>query len=85
MIELRISLRTWHLAGAVLLALPQAASAQAPQPWPERQNQTERQDFLEKLRLWVADPAIELWFSDECGVEGDPRPRRRWVQPGQAP
>src|SRR4051812_22076228 len=36
MIELRISLRTWHLAGAMLLALPQAASAQAPQPWPER-------------------------------------------------
>jgi len=54
-----------------------------PQPWPERQNQAERQDFIEKLRLWAADPAIELWFSDECGVEGDPRPRRRWVQPGR--
>lgn len=54
-----------------------------PQPWPERQNQAERQDFLEKLHLWVANPAIELWFSDECGVEGDPRPRRRWVQPGR--
>jgi len=54
-----------------------------PQPWPERQNQAERQDFIEKLRLWVADPTIELWFSDECGVEGDPRPRRRWVQPGR--
>jgi tripartite-type tricarboxylate transporter receptor subunit TctC len=31
-----ISLRTWHLAGAVLLAMPQVASAQASPPWPER-------------------------------------------------
>jgi hypothetical protein len=29
-----------------------------------------------------ADPTIELRFSDETGVEGDPRPRCRWVQPG---
>jgi tripartite-type tricarboxylate transporter receptor subunit TctC len=36
MILLRALLRTWHLAGALLLAMPQAASAQAPQPWPER-------------------------------------------------
>lgn len=55
-----------------------------PQPWPERQNQQQRQDFLEELRVLVADPKVELWFGDECGVEGDPRPRRRWVQPGKA-
>jgi transposase len=54
-----------------------------PQPWPERQNEQERQQFLEQLRAWCADPKIQLWFSDECGVEGDPRPRRRWVQPGK--
>jgi transposase len=54
-----------------------------PQPWPERQNEQQRKDFLEALRGWVADPKVELWFSDECGVEGDPRPRRRWVQPGK--
>jgi transposase len=54
-----------------------------PRPWPERQNEAERQAFLERLRGWTADPAVQLWFSDECGVEGDPRPRRRWVQPGQ--
>jgi len=22
---------------------------------------------------------VELWFADETGVEGDPRPRRRWA------
>jgi len=54
-----------------------------PRPWPERQNEEERQAFLERLRGWTADPTVQLWFSDECGVEGDPRPRRRWVQPGK--
>lgn len=54
-----------------------------PQPWPERQNEADRTRFLEELRQLCADPKVELWFSDECGVEGDPRPRRRWVQPGK--
>jgi transposase len=54
-----------------------------PQPWPERQNEEERKRFVEELRGLCADSAVELWFSDECGVEGDPRPRRRWVQPGK--
>lgn len=54
-----------------------------PQPWPERQNEEQRTKFQEELRQLCADPKVELWFSDECGVEGDPRPRRRWVQPGK--
>jgi putative transposase len=54
-----------------------------PQPWPERQNEEKRKAFLEELAVLVADPKVELWFADECGVEGDPRPRRRWVQPGK--
>lgn len=54
-----------------------------PQPWPERQNEAERKVFVEELRVLASDSQVELWFSDECGVEGDPRPRRRWVQPGK--
>jgi transposase len=54
-----------------------------PQPWPERQNEDQRKAFLEELRGLSEDPTVELWFADECGVEGDPRPRRRWVQPGK--
>lgn len=54
-----------------------------PRPWPERQNEQERKAFLEQLQSLAADPNVELWFSDETGVEGDPRPRRRWVQPGR--
>jgi len=37
------------------------------------------------MRAWIDDPRVELWFSDECGVEADPRPRRRWVEPGSKP
>lgn len=54
-----------------------------PRPWPERQNQAKRKQFQEELALLAADPKVQLWFSDESGVEGDPRPRRRWVQPGK--
>lgn len=55
-----------------------------PRSWPERQDPQERSAFREKLQRLASDPAVQLWFSDECGVEGDPRPRRRWAQPGQA-
>ena len=35
-----------------------------------------------RLKTWLIDENIELWYLDECGVEGDPRPRRRWAQKG---
>jgi hypothetical protein len=56
-----------------------------PQPWPERQNQEAREAFLEEIRRLQADPQVELWFADECGVEGDPRPRRKWSARGSRP
>jgi transposase len=55
-----------------------------PRPWPERQDPQQREAFQEKLRDWAAQAdQFELWFQDESGVEGDPRPRRRWSQPGK--
>lgn len=55
-----------------------------PRPWPERQDPEQREAFKEKLRQWAAqEDQFELWFQDESGVEGDPRPRRRWAQPGK--
>ena len=56
-----------------------------PRPWPERQNEEERNAFLVQLRTCQADRTLELWFADECGVEGDPRPRRRWSARGSRP
>lgn len=55
-----------------------------PRRWPERQNQEKREAFVKELEQLQADPNVQLWFSDECGVDGDPRPRRRWVQPAKA-
>ncbi|MEO6183298.1 MAG: IS630 family transposase [Verrucomicrobiota bacterium] len=54
-----------------------------PRLWPERQDEEKRKVFLEQLRSWTADDTVELWFLDETGIEGDPRPRRRWAQPGK--
>lgn len=56
-----------------------------PQPWPSRQDEVLRQSFVESLKSWLADENIELWFGDEMGVEGDPRPRRRWALKGSKP
>jgi hypothetical protein len=51
-------------------ALPPGSGLQSkvPRPWPERQNEEDRNAFLEKLQGWQADLNIELWFADVCGV-----------------
>lgn len=56
-----------------------------PRPWPDKQDEEARQHWLEQLREWLTDPDIELWYQDEMGVEGDPRPRRRWAEKGSNP
>jgi transposase len=54
-----------------------------PQPWPDRQDEHARALFVEQVNAWMADADVELWYQDEMGVEGDPRPRRRWMQKGE--
>jgi transposase len=56
-----------------------------PRRWPERQDPEQRAQFVEKLKELSRKPDIELWFSDECGVEGDPRIRRIWAKKGSKP
>ena len=53
-----------------------------PQPWPDRQDEAARQAFVEQVGQWLRDERLERWYLDEMGVEGDPRPRRRWAQKG---
>ena len=53
-----------------------------PRPWPDRQDEALRQAFQIRLGTWLVDENIDLWYMDEMGVEGDPRPRRRWAQKG---
>lgn len=56
-----------------------------PRPWPERQNEDLRAAFLQEIKRLQQEPQVELWFADESGVEGDPRPRRRWSARGSRP
>jgi len=60
-------------------------SLKVPQPWPNRQNEVEREAFREKLRSLDANQDIEIWFADETGVEGEPKPRRHWAKIGSKP
>jgi transposase len=54
-----------------------------PQPWPDRQDEALRAAWLAALQGLLADDDVELWYMDEMGVEGDPRPRRRWAAVGE--
>jgi transposase len=54
-----------------------------PRPWPLNQDEEAREAFCLKLQAWHEETSIDLWFADECGVEGDPRPRRQWTPVGK--
>jgi transposase len=54
-----------------------------PRSWPNGQDEEERKAFLELIRVFLGDPDIDLWYLDESGIEGDPRPRRRWALRGE--
>ncbi len=38
-----------------------------------------------RSRVLRQEPESEIWLTDECGVEGEPRPRRRWSARGSRP
>lgn len=52
-------------------------SLQVPRPWPDRQDEAAREVFRQKIATLLEDNDLEIWFQDEMGVEGDPRPCRR--------
>jgi transposase len=52
-------------------------------PWPGmRQDPVKRALYLEALNTLLEDQRVELWYGDETGIEGDPKPRRRWAEKG---
>ena len=61
----------------------QGFALKVPQPWPDRQDEAQRQAFLKELETLYHNSAVDLWFADESGFEGDPRPRRRWDKKGK--
>lgn len=56
-----------------------------PRSWPLKQDEEARGKWLSELRLLMSDPEVEIWYLDECGVDGDPRPRQRWTERGSKP
>jgi len=60
----------------------QGFALKIPQPWPDRQDEAQRETFLQNLKELCEDHEVDLWFADESGFEGDPRPRRRWDRKG---
>ncbi len=55
----------------------------SPRPWPGlRQDPEKRAAYVKELEALKQDPDVELWYGDETGIEGDPKPRRRWAEKG---
>jgi transposase len=50
----------------------------------DKQDTEKRAEFIAKITELLRAKA-ELWFCDEVGFEGDPRPRARWVKRGSTP
>jgi transposase len=69
-------LRLLHEKGYVL---------KVPKPWPDRQDELLREEFKDRLRKLVEVPGIDLWYGDETGIEGEPKPRRGWAIKGTRP
>jgi len=51
-----------------------------PEEWEEQ-----REVFVDRLFPLLEDPNSEVYFGDERGFEGDPRPRQKWVKRGSRP
>lgn len=52
--------------------------------WPKQSTDSaeQRKDFIFRVDTLQNDPNIKLWFMDEAGFDGDPRPRRGWSKKG---
>jgi hypothetical protein len=61
----------------------QGYALKVPQPWPDRQDEAKREIFRQRLKELCAQPDVDVWFADESGFDGDPRPRRRWDLKGR--
>jgi transposase len=61
----------------------QGFALKTPQPWPDMQDEQLREAFVLELQKLFEQPDVDVWFADESGFEGDPRPRKRWDKKGR--
>jgi transposase len=69
-------LRLLHEKGFVL---------KVPRPWPDRQDEALREAHRAKVAEMAGEEDCDIWYGDETGVEGEPRPRRRLALRGSKP
>jgi transposase len=60
----------------------QGFALKTPQTFPDRQDEEKRKQFLNWLKATYDKNQVDIWFQDESGFEGDPRPRKRWDKKG---
>lgn len=83
--------RDWEISYRTLLRYlhEQGYARRIPRPVPEPPDkdkwQQQRQEFVPQLLKLLNDPRTDVYFGDEAGFEGDPRPRQRWVKRGSRP
>lgn len=67
----------------------QGFTLQRPRPWPDRRDtpkvQKAREQFQFKIAALHENPGADIWYSDETGIEGEPRPYAQWAPKGQRP
>lgn len=60
-----------------------------PQPVPQapdsEQWKAKRKAYQQHIETLIKEPGNRIWFCDESGFEGDPRPRQRWAKKGSRP
>ncbi len=78
--ELRIELGYSTLAR---LVRDERFALNMPRSWPAKQDAEARLAFTELLSSLLASDPNRIWFYDESGITGDPRPRRRWMRKGE--
>ena len=61
----------------------QGYALKTPQPWPDKQDAPLREAFVQQLEQLFNQADVDIWFADESGFEGDPRPRKRWDKKGR--
>lgn len=56
-----------------------------PEPPDKERWKQQRKEFASQILSLLEDPKVEVFFGDEAGFEGDPRPRQRWAKRGSRP
>ena len=53
--------------------------------WPlsPEDNEEQKREHMSLIAGYNADPTVKVWFMDEAGFDGDPRPRRGWAKRGE--